>query len=77
MRSSGPRHRRAEHTGKARADATGKQPLAHFLVPANYQRRRYEMEGLVRKYVAVPYEGRYIWGATAGMLYFFFQLLRG
>jgi 8-oxo-dGTP pyrophosphatase MutT (NUDIX family) len=52
-------------------------PLAHFLVPANYQRRRYEMEGLVRKYVAVPYEGRYIWGATAGMLYFFFQLLRG
>jgi 8-oxo-dGTP pyrophosphatase MutT (NUDIX family) len=52
-------------------------PLAHFLAPANYQRRRYEIEGMVRKYVAVPYQGRYIWGATAGMLYFFFQLLRG
>ena len=52
-------------------------PLTHFLQPANYQRRRYELEGLVRKYLAVPYQGRYIWGATAGMLYFFFQLLRG
>ncbi|RPI47759.1 MAG: CoA pyrophosphatase [Betaproteobacteria bacterium] len=52
-------------------------PLAHFLNPSNYQRRRYELEGLVRKYLAVPYQGRYIWGATAGMCYFFFQLLRG
>ena len=52
-------------------------PFAHFLAPANYQRRRYELEGLVRRYLAVPYEGRYIWGATAGMCYFFFQFLRG
>ena len=52
-------------------------PLVHFLAPANYQRRCYELEGLVRKYLAVPYQGRYIWGATAGMCYFLFQLLRG
>jgi len=52
-------------------------PLVHFLNPSNYQRRRYDLDGLVRKYLAVPFQGRYIWGATAGMCYFFFQLLRG
>ena len=52
-------------------------PLAHFLAPANYQRRRYTLEGLDRRYLAIPYGGRYIWGATAGMLYTFYQLLRG
>lgn len=52
-------------------------PLAHFLVPENYQRRRYTLEGLDRRYLAIPYGGRYIWGATAGMLYTFYQLLRG
>jgi 8-oxo-dGTP pyrophosphatase MutT (NUDIX family) len=52
-------------------------PLRHFLDPANFQRRYYEHDGLVRRYLAAPYEGRYVWGATAGMLYFFFQLLRG
>lgn len=52
-------------------------PLRHFLDPASFQRRRYEYDGIVRRYLAAPYEGRYVWGATAGMLYFFFQLLRG
>ena len=52
-------------------------PLAHFVIPENYQRRRYVLEGLDRRYLAVPYGGRYIWGATAGMLYSFYQLLRG
>ncbi len=52
-------------------------PLNHFLQPASYQRHRYVLEGLERKYLAIPYRGRYIWGATAGMLYMFYQLLRG
>jgi 8-oxo-dGTP pyrophosphatase MutT (NUDIX family) len=52
-------------------------PLRHFLEPANFQRRSFEHEGRVRRYLAAPYDGRYVWGATAGMLYFFFQLLRG
>lgn len=52
-------------------------PLRHFLEAVNFQRRKYEHDGLVRRYLAAPYEGRYVWGATAGMLYFFFQLLRG
>lgn len=43
-------------------------PLAHFLDPARYQRLEYDFNGRHRHYVAIPYEGRYIWGATAGML---------
>ncbi len=44
-------------------------PLAHFLEPARFQRREYRFKGRHRYYMAIPYEGRYIWGATAGMLY--------
>jgi 8-oxo-dGTP pyrophosphatase MutT (NUDIX family) len=44
-------------------------PLDYFLDPANYQRREYHFRGRHRHYLAIPYEGRYIWGATAGMLY--------
>ncbi|MPZ42589.1 MAG: CoA pyrophosphatase [Betaproteobacteria bacterium] len=51
-------------------------PLAHFLSPGHYQRRRYVVEGLDRRYLAIPYGGRYIWGATAAILYSFYQLLR-
>lgn len=52
-------------------------PLAQFLDPANYRRLHYVQNGAEHRYLAVPYEGRYIWGATAGMLYLFYQLLRG
>jgi 8-oxo-dGTP pyrophosphatase MutT (NUDIX family) len=43
-------------------------PLSYLLDAANHQRRRYEFNGRERAYLAMPYEGRYIWGATAGML---------
>jgi len=42
--------------------------LAYFLDPANYRRSEYRFDGRHRHYVAIPFEGRYIWGATAGML---------
>src|SRR5574340_1143882 len=44
-------------------------PLGFFLDRGNYQRRQYHFRGRHRHYMAIPYEGRYIWGATAGMLY--------
>ena len=43
-------------------------PLTHFLDVARYQRHQYHFNGRHRHYLAIPYEGRYIWGATAGML---------
>jgi len=50
-------------------------PLAHFLDAANYQRREYHFRGRHRHYLAIPWEGRYIWGATAGMLYSLCRML--
>ncbi len=50
-------------------------PLAYFLDAANYQRREYHFRGRHRHYLAIPWEGRYIWGATAGMLYSLCQML--
>ena len=50
-------------------------PLAHFVDPARYERREYRFRGRHRHYMAIPYEGRYIWGATAGMLYSFARML--
>jgi len=43
-------------------------PLEHFLDAANYQRREFDFRGRHRHYLAVPFEGRYIWGATAGIM---------
>jgi 8-oxo-dGTP pyrophosphatase MutT (NUDIX family) len=50
-------------------------PLEHFLDGANYQRREYRLRGRHRHYMAIPYAGRYIWGATAGMLYCLCRML--
>jgi 8-oxo-dGTP pyrophosphatase MutT (NUDIX family) len=50
-------------------------PLTHFLDPANHQRRNYRFMGRERHYMAMPYRGRYIWGATAAMLYSLYRHL--
>jgi 8-oxo-dGTP pyrophosphatase MutT (NUDIX family) len=51
-------------------------PLAFFLDPANHQRLSDEINGRRRHYYAMPYQGRHIWGATAGMLHTLYQALR-
>ncbi|WP_425406728.1 CoA pyrophosphatase [Hwanghaeella sp.] len=43
-------------------------PLRHFLMPGNRQQHSYELEGVTRRFYAMPYNDYYIWGATAGML---------
>jgi 8-oxo-dGTP pyrophosphatase MutT (NUDIX family) len=43
-------------------------PLAFLLDTRNHQRHSREFQGEQRQFFAIPYEGRYIWGATAGML---------
>lgn len=43
-------------------------PLTFFLDPVNHQRNTMQYQGRTRHYYAMPYERRYIWGATAGML---------
>jgi mutator protein MutT len=43
-------------------------PLAFLMDPANHQLHEREWQGLKRKYYAMPHDGHYIWGATAGIL---------
>jgi 8-oxo-dGTP pyrophosphatase MutT (NUDIX family) len=43
-------------------------PLTFFLDPSNHQRNTLQYQGRDRHYYAMPFEKRYIWGATAGML---------
>jgi 8-oxo-dGTP pyrophosphatase MutT (NUDIX family) len=43
-------------------------PLAFLMDPANHQMHSKEFRGIERSYYAMPYEERYIWGATAGIL---------
>jgi 8-oxo-dGTP pyrophosphatase MutT (NUDIX family) len=50
-------------------------PLSFVLDPSNHQRRSFHFGGRHRHYMAMPYEGRYIWGATAGMLYSLYRQL--
>jgi 8-oxo-dGTP pyrophosphatase MutT (NUDIX family) len=43
-------------------------PLAFLMDEANHQKHAREWRGRQRSFYAMPYQGRYIWGATAGML---------
>jgi 8-oxo-dGTP pyrophosphatase MutT (NUDIX family) len=43
-------------------------PLAFFLDAANRETHSREWQGLTRHYYVYPYQQRYVWGATAGML---------
>lgn len=52
-------------------------PLSFLLDQANHQRHSMEIGGVLRHYYAMPYEGYFIWGATAGMLVSLRSLLYG
>lgn len=43
-------------------------PLAFLMNPAHHETHSREIAGMLRHYYAMPYEGRDIWGATAGMI---------
>jgi 8-oxo-dGTP pyrophosphatase MutT (NUDIX family) len=51
-------------------------PLAFLMDGMNHQRLSVELPGGRRTFYAMPYEGYYIWGATAGMLRNLFHFLR-
>jgi 8-oxo-dGTP pyrophosphatase MutT (NUDIX family) len=43
-------------------------PLRFVMTPANHQRKTRDWNGFARDYYAIPYQNRYIWGITAGIL---------
>ena len=52
-------------------------PLAFLMNPANHERHSSVWQGKERFYYAMPYDGHYIWGATAGMLVSLYDKLFG
>jgi 8-oxo-dGTP pyrophosphatase MutT (NUDIX family) len=49
-------------------------PLSFALDPRNHRRDSYERNGERRHFYVLPYQNRYIWGATAGILVNFARL---
>ena len=43
-------------------------PLDFLMEPTNHQRQSREWKGTLRHFYAMPWNSRYIWGATAGIL---------
>ncbi|HRE12611.1 MAG TPA: CoA pyrophosphatase [Usitatibacteraceae bacterium] len=50
-------------------------PADFLLDPANHRHERAYYKGRLRHYWAMPWRGRFIWGATAGMLVTFQRIL--
>jgi 8-oxo-dGTP pyrophosphatase MutT (NUDIX family) len=53
---------------KHEVDEVFETPFAFLMDAANHRLEEREWEGRRRRYYAMPHEGRYIWGATAGIL---------
>jgi len=51
-------------------------PLAFLLDPVNHEKRSRPWNGRERHFYAMPYEGHFIWGATAAMLRNLYHFLR-
>ena len=51
-------------------------PLSFVLDPANHRRQSYRCGALTRSYYVLPYQDRFIWGATAAILVNLARLLR-
>lgn len=52
-------------------------PLSFLMDAANHERHEREFRGALRTYYAMPHNGRYIWGATAGMIKSLYDRLYG
>jgi 8-oxo-dGTP pyrophosphatase MutT (NUDIX family) len=52
-------------------------PWEFLMNPANHERHEREWQGTTRAYYAMPYQGHYIWGATAGMIKALYDRLYG
>jgi 8-oxo-dGTP pyrophosphatase MutT (NUDIX family) len=50
-------------------------PLSFLMNPVHHERHSREWQGKLRHYYAIPFEGRYIWGATAGMIRNLYKLV--
>ncbi len=54
------------HAGEV--SAVFEVPLRFLMTAANHEKHSRQWQGVERHYYAMPFEERYIWGATAGMI---------
>ena len=52
-------------------------PLAFLMTPANHQFLTRDWKGIQRQYYAMPYQQRYIWGVTAGIVRNLYERIYG
>ncbi|NBJ13257.1 CoA pyrophosphatase [Microvirga arsenatis] len=52
-------------------------PVSFLMDPARHELHSREWKGRVRRYYAMPYQGRYIWGVTAGIIRNLYERLYG
>jgi 8-oxo-dGTP pyrophosphatase MutT (NUDIX family) len=52
-------------------------PLAFLMDPANHRKGQRLWQGATRYYFEMPYEERYIWGVTAGIIRMLYEQLYG
>lgn len=50
-------------------------PLSFLMDAANHELHARDFQGVRREYYAMPWEGRYIWGVTAGMIKLLYERL--
>ncbi len=55
-------------TNTSEVEESFEVPLTHLMNPDNHRKDARTWNGISRNYYALPYETRYIWGATAGIL---------
>lgn len=59
----------------AEVDDIFEVPLEFFMDPQNHQRETKQWKGIERTFYAMPWNERYIWGATAAMLVNLYEVL--
>jgi 8-oxo-dGTP pyrophosphatase MutT (NUDIX family) len=52
-------------------------PLSVLMTPANYHRRSRVLNGQTRYFYEIPFDGRIIWGATAGIIRNWYERMFG
>ena len=50
-------------------------PLGFLMDPARHEIHQREWNGHLRRYYAIPFGGRYIWGVTAGIIHNLYERL--
>jgi hypothetical protein len=53
---------------RSEVDDVFEVPLAFLMDPLNHQQHSRDFRGITRKFYAMPFNERYIWGVTAGIL---------